>query len=116
VASVGHGLVVERMRICSELWAVGIKAEYGYKANPNPKKQTQYASEQGMKYMVFIGETEMKNNNVQVKNMVKKTEKLVPREELATFLKKNLAIQRRRLRREKRRSAQGCLLCAAENE
>ncbi len=34
VASVGNGMQPRRMRVCSELWAGGIKAEFGYKVNP----------------------------------------------------------------------------------
>lgn len=39
VASIGGGMQPRRMRICSELWASGIKAEFGYKANPKMPDQ-----------------------------------------------------------------------------
>ena len=29
---------VERMKLCSELWAGGVRAEFGYKPNPNFKQ------------------------------------------------------------------------------
>lgn len=39
VASIGGGMQPRRMRICADLWAAGIKAEFGYKANPKMPDQ-----------------------------------------------------------------------------
>ena len=39
VASIGGGMQPRRMALCGQLWAAGIKAEFGYK--PNPKMADQ---------------------------------------------------------------------------
>lgn len=39
VASIGGGMQPRRMHICADLWAAGIKAEFGYKANPKMPDQ-----------------------------------------------------------------------------
>ena len=39
IAQIGKGLVGERMKICSELWEVGVKAETLYNDNPKTAKQ-----------------------------------------------------------------------------
>jgi len=38
VASIGKGLISNRLNICSKLWEGGIKAETDYTTNPKPKR------------------------------------------------------------------------------
>lgn len=52
VASIGNGLQGRRMGLASQLWAAGIKAEFGYKANPKMGDQLGAALEQGIPFMV----------------------------------------------------------------
>lgn len=39
VASIGNGRQPRRMQLCATLWAAGLKAEFGYKANPKMADQ-----------------------------------------------------------------------------
>jgi histidyl-tRNA synthetase len=39
VASIGNGMQPRRMQLCAALWAAGLKAEFGYKANPKMADQ-----------------------------------------------------------------------------
>ncbi len=56
VASIGNGLQPRRMGLASQLWAAGIKAEFGYKANPKMGDQLGAALEQGIPFMVGDGQ------------------------------------------------------------
>ena len=40
------------MEVCSTLWAAGIKAEFGFKANPKMGDQLNYCLEQAIPFMV----------------------------------------------------------------
>lgn len=88
VGSVGKDLLLERMKLCGELWKADLKAEYLYDLNPKPKKQIDYALENQIEMVVWIGEEEMKNGVVKVKNMGARTEEIIPRTELIEYLKK----------------------------
>jgi histidyl-tRNA synthetase len=52
VASIGNGLQAKRMALASQLWAAGIKAEFGFKPNPKMGDQLGAALEQGIPFMV----------------------------------------------------------------
>lgn len=55
VASIGAGLVQERMSVCAELWAAGFKAEYLAAQSPNMQKQLTHALESGIPFMARAG-------------------------------------------------------------
>jgi histidyl-tRNA synthetase len=55
VASIGNGLQAKRMALASQLWAAGIKAEFGFKPNPKMGDQLGAALEQGIPFMVSGG-------------------------------------------------------------
>jgi histidyl-tRNA synthetase len=60
IAQAGKGLAAERMKICSELWTVGIKAETSYKDNPkSAKAEMEFALGQGIPLVLWIGESEL---------------------------------------------------------
>lgn len=86
IASIGNNLVSERMKIASELWNNNISAEFLYSNNPNMKKQLAAALEKGHKYMVVIGEDEIKKSVVKVKVIDTKEEVEVPRADLVKTL------------------------------
>ncbi|KAL4859038.1 Histidine--tRNA ligase [Chlorella vulgaris] len=86
VASVGNGMQPRRMRVCSELWAGGIKAEFGYKVNPKMGDQLGYALKQGIPFMVLFGESEVAEGVVKVKDLDAGSEEVVRQEELVARL------------------------------
>ena len=68
------------MKLCSELWAAGVRAEFGYKANPNFKQDIiGEAQKQGIPVVVLFGEDELANGSVKVKDMAAETEQAVAR-------------------------------------
>eukprot|EP00884_Botryococcus_braunii_P005094 jgi/Botrbrau1/14586/Bobra.0312s0009.1 len=90
VTSVGKGLQGKRMEVCARLWAAGIPAEFGYKANPNLKDQLGYADENGIPFVVLFGDTELEQGVFKLKSMRAGTEEDVPQEKLVEVLQDKL--------------------------
>ncbi len=68
MATPQKGFVEHRLRLVNELWAAGIKAEFSYKANPKALDQFQYCEEKQVPFCVVIGEGEIANNTVIVRD------------------------------------------------
>jgi len=92
VVSVGKNMLAHRMRLCNELWAHGIKAEFFYAENPKFPKQFEYVDENKIPIALIIGEDEINNNIVQVKNMYRWTQVPISRNILIETIVKELAI------------------------
>lgn len=67
VASIGKNLQMQRLEVCQRLWANGIAAEFGYKANPVLKEQWNYAEEQGIPLLLFFGAEELEQGTAKIK-------------------------------------------------
>ncbi|KAL7911229.1 hypothetical protein GGI35DRAFT_468841 [Trichoderma velutinum] len=65
----GKGLVKERLEICAKLWQAGIKAEFLYKAKPKMQAQFKAAEANGVPFAIFIGEDELAQGKVKIKEM-----------------------------------------------
>lgn len=63
------GLVKDRMRICNQLWSAGIKAEFLYKNKPKLQNQFKAAENNGVPFAVILGEEELANGQVKLKQM-----------------------------------------------
>jgi len=59
----------ERYRIASELWNVDIKTEILYNENPRMDKQMDYAKDNRIPFIIFIGENEIKDKKIKLKCM-----------------------------------------------
>ena len=82
----------ERMKLCSELWAAGVRAEFGYKPNPNFKMDiVGAANDAGIPVVVLFGEDELAAGTVNVKDMSAETQTNVPRADVAAAVKALLA-------------------------
>lgn len=68
------GLVEERLKLCHLLWSAGIKTEHSYKANPKTLHQLQYCEENQIPFSVIIGEDEVKEGIVKVREITTRTE------------------------------------------
>jgi len=86
VASIGSGLLTERMKIAGELWEAGIKAEFGFKPNPKMGDQLNFCLENYIPFLVLVGETELQNQVVKIKNLSERVESTVPREDMVATL------------------------------
>lgn len=74
--------MVERLRVLNELWGAGYKAETVYLDNPKVPKQLDYAFDNGIPLVIWLGEDEVKRGVVKVKSLNKHEEYELKREEL----------------------------------
>uniref|UniRef100_A0A8D0FZB8 histidine--tRNA ligase n=1 Tax=Sphenodon punctatus TaxID=8508 RepID=A0A8D0FZB8_SPHPU len=88
VASAQKKLLEERLKLISELWDSGIKAEMLYKKNPKLLNQLQYAEETGIPLVAIIGEQELKDGVVKLRNVATREEMDIRREDMAEEIKK----------------------------
>jgi len=92
IASAGKDLLKARMELAAELWRGGIGAEFLHHPNPKPQKQAQYADEEGIPYIVWLGGNEIKEGVVKLKDMRIGNERKVPRTEITNELRSILGI------------------------
>ena len=82
VGTIGKGLVAEKLKILSDLWSIGVKAETNYNDNVKPNKQIETCFDLGIPLIIFIGENEVQEGVVKIKSLNKRVEYTVRREEL----------------------------------
>ncbi|KAK2544780.1 hypothetical protein Q9966_001802 [Columba livia] len=82
VASAQKKLLEERLKLISELWDAGIKAEVLYKKNPKLLNQLQYCEDTGIPLVAIVGEQELKDGVVKLRVVATREEVNVPRESL----------------------------------
>ncbi|CAH0721588.1 unnamed protein product, partial [Brenthis ino] len=92
VASAQKNFLNERMKICAELWNAGIKTEQSYKKNPKMLNQLQHCEENGIPLAVILGESELKNGLVKIRNIKTRAEEEIPRENLVQELKTRIEL------------------------
>lgn len=74
------------MSLLKDLRAKGVKSEI-YPSAAKMKKQMQYAHNKNVKYVILVGENEMKSNTLSVKKMFDGTQKSMTFEQLLLILK-----------------------------
>ncbi|CAG8459099.1 11095_t:CDS:10 [Diversispora eburnea] len=99
VIAVADGLLEDRMKICSELWNAGIKAEFMYKNKPKLQAQFSVCDRDQIPFAVIIGRDELNRGVVRIKDMRSKEQgegggTSVKRDEMITELKKRLEKQK----------------------
>lgn len=90
VASIGSGMQQKRMSLASQLWAAGIKAEFGYKPNPKMADQLGYALKGGIPFMILFGEDELAKGVVKIKDLDAEREEEVREEVLVEEVRRRL--------------------------
>ncbi|XP_043924964.1 histidine--tRNA ligase, cytoplasmic isoform X1 [Protopterus annectens] len=88
VASAQKKLLNERMKLVTELWNSGIKAELIYRKNPKLLNQLQYCEENGIPLVAIIGEQELKDGVVKLRVVATREEVDIPRGSLVEEIKK----------------------------
>ncbi|KAF9344844.1 Cytoplasmic and mitochondrial histidine tRNA synthetase [Mortierella sp. AD094] len=96
VVGLGGVQVEERMKICTELWDAGIKAEFAYKLKPRTQNQWDACDRDMIPFAVIVGGDEIEKGLVKIKDMRTKDESQkggleYPRTEMISELKKRLA-------------------------
>uniref|UniRef100_A0A0B8RXH9 histidine--tRNA ligase n=1 Tax=Philothamnus irregularis TaxID=1899461 RepID=A0A0B8RXH9_9SAUR len=92
VASAQKKLLEERLKLVSELWDSGIKAEILYKKNPKLLNQLQYCEETGIPLVAILGEQELKDGVVKLRDVVTREEVDICRRKLVEEIKRRTHI------------------------
>jgi len=90
VCTAQKNLVEERLKLCNELWSDDLKVEYSYKKNPKLLAQLQYCEENSIPFAVILGESEIKNGVVKLRNVTTREEVEIKRGCLSGELKLRL--------------------------
>ncbi|KAG9335504.1 hypothetical protein JZ751_004527 [Albula glossodonta] len=88
VASAQKNLLEDRLKLVAELWDAGIKAEVMHKANPKLLSQLQHCEDTGIPLVAIIGEQELKDGVVKLRDVSSRDEVEVSREQLVEEIKK----------------------------
>ena len=92
VASAGGNLTTDRMKICQELWAAGIAAEFLYKKNPKMQQQIEYCLDNQIPFMLVIGQKELEQEIVQIKDIGAETKYTISRKHYITEISHMLPV------------------------
>lgn len=90
VASAQKNLHEERMRLLSDLWDAGIKAEQAYKKNSKLLAQLQHCEENGIPLAIILGERELERGEVTLREVNTRKEVPIPRDQLIEEIRKRL--------------------------
>lgn len=90
VCSIGPNMVEERLKLISDLWAGGVRAEHSYKGNPKLLAQFKYCESQAIPLCVIIGQSEVENGTVKLRESSVRQEHVVKREQLVEEIRKRL--------------------------
>ncbi|KAG0044215.1 Cytoplasmic and mitochondrial histidine tRNA synthetase [Gryganskiella cystojenkinii] len=74
VVGLGGVSVEERMKICTELWDAGIKAEFTYKLKPRTQNQWDACDKDLIPFAVIVGGEEIEKGVIKIKDMRTKDE------------------------------------------
>ncbi|EGG03722.1 uncharacterized protein MELLADRAFT_37940 [Melampsora larici-populina 98AG31] len=89
VMSVGDGLLLERMKVCKELWDVGISAEFMYKVKPKPSKQFETVEKDFIRFAIILGPDEIKLNQLRIKEQLGKDQNIESKDKDGILINRN---------------------------
>ncbi|EYC05510.1 hypothetical protein Y032_0081g1412 [Ancylostoma ceylanicum] len=92
IASAQKNLLQERMKLCGQLWDEGFKVEMAYKANPKLLTQLQYCEDRLIPLVLIVGERELQEGVVKLRNVKTREEQDVPLTELVSTIRSVLAL------------------------
>ncbi|XP_032844374.2 histidine--tRNA ligase, cytoplasmic-like isoform X2 [Tyto alba] len=90
VATPQKHLTAARLKLISELWDAGIKAEMLYKKDPKLLKQLQYCENTGIPLAAIVGEQELTDGVVKLRDVATREEVDIPREKLVDEIRRRL--------------------------
>lgn len=91
VASAHKGLHEKRLKIVSELWDAGIRAEHSYKLNPKLLVQLQHCEENGIPLALVLGDSELARGVVKLREVTTRAEEEISVDNLIEGIRKRLA-------------------------
>ncbi|XP_004686874.1 PREDICTED: probable histidine--tRNA ligase, mitochondrial [Condylura cristata] len=90
VATPQKNFLQERLKLITELWDAGIKAELLYKENPRLLTQLHYCENAGIPWVVIVGEKELKEGIITLRSVANRKEVYIKRENLVAEIQKRL--------------------------
>ncbi|XP_025071889.1 histidine--tRNA ligase, cytoplasmic-like isoform X3 [Alligator sinensis] len=90
VAAPQKHFLAARLKLISELWDAGIKAEMLYRENPKLLKQLHYCEDTGIPLAAIIGEQELKDGVVKLRDVATRQEVDIPRQKLLEEIRRRL--------------------------
>ncbi|KAH8314770.1 hypothetical protein KR074_004182 [Drosophila pseudoananassae] len=90
VASAHKGLHEQRLKVLNQLWDAGIKAEHSYKLNPKLLVQLQHCEEHQIPLVVVLGDAELAQGLVKLREVTTRQETNVKLEDLAAEIRSRL--------------------------
>lgn len=75
ICSIGENNIVYIMSLVSEMWDNDIKVEFSYKKKSKFLNQIEYCEKNKIPYAIIIGEDEIRDGNVKLKNVEKRDDK-----------------------------------------
>jgi len=90
VCSIEENLLKERMKICSELWKAGIRAELVPRNKVKIVSQLNYANSNNIPFAIVFGSRELQEDTLQCKNLFSGQQESLKRSELITVLRERL--------------------------
>jgi histidyl-tRNA synthetase len=81
VCSVGEGMLQTRMKVCSELWECGIKAQFVHAEEPKYAEEIEYCHKKGVAWVIIL----KMGAPVRIKNLIKKFEAEVKLNEICKY-------------------------------
>ncbi|XP_011795050.1 PREDICTED: probable histidine--tRNA ligase, mitochondrial isoform X4 [Colobus angolensis palliatus] len=91
VATPQKNFLQERLKLITELWDAGIKAEMLYKNNPKLLTQLHYCESTGIPLVVIIGEQELKEGVIKIRSVASREEVAIKRENLVAEIQNRLS-------------------------
>ncbi|XP_068151576.1 histidine--tRNA ligase, cytoplasmic isoform X1 [Drosophila tropicalis] len=91
VASAHKGLHEQRLRVLNQLWQAGVKAEHSYKLNPKLLAQLQHCEENQIPLAIILGDAELSQGVVKLREVVTRQEASIKLDELAEEIIKRRA-------------------------
>ncbi|XP_017041986.1 histidine--tRNA ligase, cytoplasmic isoform X2 [Drosophila ficusphila] len=88
VASAHKGLHEQRLKVLNLLWDAGVKAEHSYKLNPKLLVQLQHCEEHQIPLVVVLGDAELAQGLVKLREVTTRQEANVKLEDLATEIRR----------------------------
>ncbi|KAI8034573.1 histidine--tRNA ligase, cytoplasmic isoform X2 [Drosophila gunungcola] len=87
VASAHKGLHEQRLKVLNQLWDAGVKAEHSYKLNPKLLAQLQHCEEHQIPLVVVLGDAELAQGLVKLREVTSRQETNVKLEDLAAEIR-----------------------------
>lgn len=95
VVSAHRGVGEQKLKIVSDLWRAGIRAEHSYKLSPKLLKQFQHCERFKIPLAIVIGDSELSRDVVLLRDVEKREENEVPLASLADEIRKKLTEMKR---------------------